>query len=230
MITNWIRKRRYYLMLLYAAANLGCFFMLELFLPSPRHIVHCFFDSYIPFNEWFVLPYCLWYVWVPAFFLYFAKKEEESFFRLCFLVFGGMTLCLAVYMLWPNGLTLREEITGQNFCAYLVRAIRAADPPYNVCPSIHVLSSVAVCLVVLHSGRFRECRKMKAFVSAVTFMICVSTLFIKQHSMIDVLCGWALSLALNHAWEARARKRGEKAPGVRTRCAAMFRGHWRLSK
>ena len=33
----------------------------------------------------------------------------------------------------------------------------------------------------------------------VTILICLSTMFIKQHSLVDVLCGWILSLILDEA-------------------------------
>ena len=57
---------------------LSGFFLLELHEPSDVHIIHCAVDDLIPFNEWFVLPYFLWYAWVPVFMLYFITKLERN--------------------------------------------------------------------------------------------------------------------------------------------------------
>ena len=103
-----------------------------------RMFIHCAVDDLIPFNEWFVLPYFLWYAWVPVFMIYFMIKDREAYLRLCFVMFAGATFCLFVYLLAPNGLNLRQEITSQNFCAQIVRFLRSVDPPNNVCPSMHV--------------------------------------------------------------------------------------------
>ena len=107
---------------------LSGFFLLELHEPSDVHIIHCAVDDLIPFNEWFVLPYFLWYAWVPVFMIYFMIKDREAYLRLCFVMFAGATFCLFVYLLAPNGLNLRQEITSQNFCAQIVRFLRRVDP------------------------------------------------------------------------------------------------------
>ena len=52
---------------------LSGFFLLELHEPSDVHIIHCAVDDLIPFNEWFVLPYFLWYAWVPVFMIYYDQ-------------------------------------------------------------------------------------------------------------------------------------------------------------
>ena len=130
-VMNWIKTHRYCLAGLYMLVFLSGFFLLELHEPSDVHIIHCAVDDLIPFNEWFVLPYFLWYAWVPVFMLYFMIKDREAYLRLCFVMFAGATFCLFVYLLAPNGLNLRQEITSQNFCAQIVRFLRSVDPPHG---------------------------------------------------------------------------------------------------
>ena len=198
-VMNWIKTHRYCLAGLYMLVFLSGFFLLELHEPSDVHIIHCAVDDLIPFNEWFVLPYFLWYAWVPVFMIYFMIKDREAYLRLCFVMFSGATFCLFVYLLAPNGLNLRQEITSQNFCAQIVRFLRRVDPPNNVCPSIHVSSTVAVHLTICHAASVRNKKPIRTLSWIVTILICLSTMFIKQHSLVDVLCGWILSLILDEA-------------------------------
>lgn len=198
---RWIKTHKYCLVGLYMLVFLAGFFLLELREPDPSEIriIHCVLDDYIPFNEWFVLPYFLWYAWVPVFMIYFMLKDRDAYLRLCFVMFVGATFCLFVYFLSPNGLNLRQEITTDDFCSKIVKFLRSVDPPNNVCPSIHVSSTVAVHLTICHAVSVRNKKSVRALSWVVTGLICISTMFIKQHSLVDVICGWILSLILDEA-------------------------------
>ena len=69
----------------------------------------------------------------------------------------------------------------------------------HVCPSIHVSSTVAVHLTICHAASVRNKKPIRTLSWIVTILICLSTMFIKQHSLVDVLCGWILSLILDEA-------------------------------
>lgn len=193
---SWIKTHKYALAGLYLFVFLAGFALLELYVKDPKIIIHCRVDDWIPFCEWFVIPYFLWYGWVPVFLIWFLFHSRYDYLKLCFVMFVGATLCLAVYALLPNGLALRREITADNFCAEIVKMLRNMDPPYNVCPSIHVSSTVSVHRVIVQSRSFQNNHKIKWLSRVVTLAICVSTMFIKQHSVIDVICGWLLTEVL----------------------------------
>ncbi len=203
---NWIRSHKYSLVGLYLFVFLLGFLLMEIYVQEPKYILHCFFDDWIPFCEWFIIPYFLWYAWVPAIMLLFMFKDRKAYLRLCLLMFTGATLCLIIYMIWPTGLDLRREIMADNFCADLVRFIRSVDPACNVCPSIHVSSTVSVHLAVCSSEYLKEKRGVRSLSWGMTLGICLSTLFVKQHSVIDVVCGWALSQGLEEIWQVVDRK------------------------
>ena len=126
------------------------------------------------------------------------------------MMFAGATICLLIYLIWPNGLMLREEIGSETMCAEIIRFLRNIDPPRNVCPSIHVSSTVAIHLSVCHSEAFGKKRKMRALSLAVTVGISLSTVFIKQHSVIDVFWGWLLSLGLDMLLIYSVNRAGKK--------------------
>ena len=190
---HWIKTHKYALVGLYLFVFLAGFGLLELVVKEPKVIIHCPVDDWIPFCEWFVIPYFLWYAWVPVFMIWFMVKSRYDYLKLCFVMLGGATICLVIYAIWPNGLDLRREITTHNFCAETVRFLRSVDPPYNVCPSIHVSSTVSVHRIICQSRSFRDNKKMKWISRGVTWAICLSTMLIKQHSVIDVVFGWLLT-------------------------------------
>ncbi|MCD8326271.1 MAG: hypothetical protein LUC90_06175 [Lachnospiraceae bacterium] len=204
-ITAWVKSHKYCLAGLYALVFLAGFGILELVEPEPKYYLHSALDDLIPFNEYFVIPYFIWYAWIPLVFIYFMRKDGDSDLRYNFLIFAGGTVCLFIYAIWPNGLQLREEITSTNICAWIVKTIRSIDPPCNVCPSIHVSSTVAAHMVIIRYRGFQHNRLIKTVSWILVFLIPAGTLFIKQHSVIDVFWGVVLTLVMALIWEIITR-------------------------
>ena len=64
-------------------------------------------------------------------------------------MFTGMTICLLIYTVLPNGLQLRPAVVRDNLLARIAGMLYAIDTPTNVCPSIHVSSTVAIMIIVM---------------------------------------------------------------------------------
>ena len=78
------------------------------------HIIHWPLDDMIPFCEWFVRPYLIWFLYIPAVFLFLFYHSKKEFYRMCAYEFTGMTIALIVYTVFPNGLNLRLTDIGRN--------------------------------------------------------------------------------------------------------------------
>ena len=122
--------------------------------------------------------------------------DTASYDKLCLMMFSGMTFCLILYMVLPNGLDIRptvEEVGRSNIAMTLMQLIWKADASVNVCPSIHCQSSACMAMAFSHSklAEGKPQRKVLAWVWAA--LICLSTVFTKQHSVIDVACGLAVA-------------------------------------
>ena len=158
----------------------------------PVHLVHCRLDDLIPFCRFAVIPYVMWFGWVPLMLIMLMLKSRGLFWR----TFGGLAVgtsfTLALYAVYPTGLRLRQSVSGVDFCAQLVRLIYRTDTPTNVCPSLHVFVTVVILLALFNadwtSVRFRRVNGLLGLA------ICCSTVLLDQHSLIDVVLGIILAL------------------------------------
>ena len=92
---------------LYWLVYLVWFFWLDRTVKDPKYIIHVPLDDRIPFNEWFVFPYCSWFFLLAGVTALLWWYDTASYDKLCLMMFSGMTFCLILYMVLPNGLDIR---------------------------------------------------------------------------------------------------------------------------
>lgn len=163
------------------------FSLLEEFV-KPKFIIHCALDDVIPFCEYFVIPYLLWFVYISLVTLYLMHYDSAGFWCLAVMMFGGMTVCIILYIIFPNGLMLRSSVPDRNIFCRMVNAIYLVDTSTNVCPSIHVLNSLSAHSALAHSPLTKDAHILKLSSFIFASLVCVSTVMLDQHSIIDVLC------------------------------------------
>lgn len=194
-IYNFLKKYKHIILILYLPVYMIWFLWLEGRDTVDYHSVHCIVDSWIPFNELFIIPYFLWfgYVAMVLVFLFLQTKHLGDFYRCAATLMLGMTTCLIIYTIWPNAQPLRPEtFPRDNFLTQLVAGIYHSDTPTNVCPSIHVYNSIAIHIGLTESHYFKHKRGWKLASLVLCVLICLSTMFLKQHSFIDVVCALIL--------------------------------------
>lgn len=191
----WMKEHRYCYAVGYMIFYLAAFFLSERVL-EPKYIISCPLDSWIPFNEYFVIPYFVWYPLLLVSWIFTMVTSKEDFQDLCMIMFGGMTLSILLYWIFPNGLELRPGQINDNLCGRLVKLLHVVDTPGNVCPSIHVSSSTAVLAVALRSKVLRHRPVLRWGTCLVCAAICLSTMFLKQHSIVDVVCGCLVTFVM----------------------------------
>lgn len=196
-LKEWLSNHKHAWVLGYWPIYLLWFHYLETHVTNHYHIIHSGLDDLIPFNEVFIIPYMLWFVYIAWSMTFFLLKSREEFYRLCIYLFTGMTLSLLICTLFPNGTAFRPVAApDKNIFSWLVSLIQAADTPTNVFPSIHVFNSVAVYVCVRKSEVLRNCRWASPLCFVLTVLICLSTVFLKQHSVIDIAGALLLAAAL----------------------------------
>lgn len=185
------------IILIYAIVYLIFFRYLEQRPIRGFHVIDTVFDSHIPFCEYFIVPYLLWFPYqiVTVLFFIFVNKNKKEYYQLILNMMMGMTIFLIVSYVYPNVLHLRPaEFPRENVFTDLVRWLYRTDTPTNVLPSIHVFNSLAIHMSLTNCESLRDHKGVRYGSLILTILIIMSTMFLKQHSVIDVCCGATLAL------------------------------------
>lgn len=193
---------------LYFLIYMPWFYLLERRTGIRYHFIQCTLDNYIPFNKYFIVPYFLWFGFVAATVLYFFLTDKTGFKKLIMFLYAGMTVFLVVSTLFPTALGLRPfYVTGNDVFANMVRFLYRIDTPTNVFPSIHVYNSLGCFFAVMDSPKLRQNRLVVNSTYFLTISIILSTLFLKQHSVIDMIGAFMMTAAFYSIIYVREEKR-----------------------
>lgn len=181
--------------IVYLIFYLIAFFMVEQYTKDNYNLVHVGLDDKIPFMEIFVIPYFCWFGYVACFVLYFIFFDKDSYWPLFWFLVSGMTIFLVVSAVYPNGQELRPEVFARdNIFTRMIASLYETDTPTNLLPSIHVYNSIAVHIAVMKSVKLRKYRPVQLLSGVLCVLIILSTMFIKQHSVVDVVLAFALAI------------------------------------
>lgn len=167
------------------------FFLLELLHPEPVFWVHSPLDDAIPFVGAFIIPYVLWYLYAFGFLLWYYLKDTVLFVRLARYMGAILLISCFVYTVVPNGQQLRPAEPGGDIFSRVCALLYSIDTPTNSFPSIHAAFSVAVHITVLYDRKRGWPFKSASFVLCA--FICVSTVMVKQHSVLCLYSGLGLA-------------------------------------
>jgi membrane-associated phospholipid phosphatase len=180
--------------LVYAPFYMIWFIAIEKHTFSHYSVIHTAIDDVIPFNEIFVIPYYMWFLYVSLTLLFFMLSfDVEDYYRNFFFLAAGMTIFLLVSTFFPNCHYLRPVVMPRdNVFTHLVQVIYNTDTAANLWPSIHVYNSLGSMIAIHHSKRFTK--KGIVVSDIVGISIILSTLFIKQHSVYDVITAFIMAI------------------------------------
>lgn len=211
-IRRWLLARRYYWPLSYGLVYIVLYLAAEHRHPAAITWMHSPIDDAIAFREEFVIAYLLWFPFWLGFIVWLTIRDREhrhEFPRFARLMIIGITICFIAYFVWPTGTQLRPDpYPRTNLLTDLVAVIQSIDTETNVCPSLHVYTT-AITNHFLLTSRYVHSRWLRAGSVILTVAICASTVFLKQHSILDVFAALALYAVMicTDAWVRLARSR-----------------------
>lgn len=137
-------------------------------------------DKEIPFISVFVFPYIYWYIYIFIGVIFILVKDRRKYIRALLAVYIGMLVCYFIYYLFPVEIA-RPTIINNDLPNKLVNIIYQNDRPLNCFPSLHVLNSY---IIMRYTNR-KENKYWFYYTQIVGILIILSTLFIKQHFILD---------------------------------------------
>ena len=196
---NWVMGHKYAFILLFWPIQTVVYELMRIaFMHVPVVMIHSPLDDKIPFCEWFAIPYYVWYFYIASVLFYTIYHGKREFLRAAFLVIGCTLIPMIFFVIMPNGIeySMRpdfEALGRDNFCIDLVKGIYAGDsPPRNVMPSIHCSVALAIAMGYTRAESLKGKWLFKLCTWVLSGFICASTVFIKQHSILDVFGGIAM--------------------------------------
>ena len=206
-----IRKDRHAWVFLYIFIYIPWFLWLENHVTTHYHVIQIRLDEHIPFIEYFIIPYLMWFVFIAGVFLYFFFTDVPGFYKLAIFMFTGMTVFLIVSTIFPNGQDLRPVVFERdNIFVDMVRMLYRTDTCTNVFPSLHVFNSLSVCVAVADSEELRKHRGICMGTYILAGLIILATMFLKQHSVLDVLGACLMACIIYQFVYAPERRRVPK--------------------
>lgn len=196
-MSGFFQKYKHAWVLLYVFIYFPWFRYLEKHVATHFNPIHMAVDDHIPFIEFFIVPYLLWFAYVVCAVVYFFFHNRSDYYKLCTFLFVGMTVFLIISTLYPNGHYLRPAaFERDNIFVDLVRRLYQVDTPTNLFPSIHVYNSLGVHFAVCNSETLRRSRLVKNGSFVLMTSIILSTMFLKQHSVFDVITAFVMAALL----------------------------------
>ena len=161
------------------------------------HTIHMFMDDLIPFSEFFVIPYLSWHVVSLIMIVYLFRNDRPVFRKMMQFFIVGAIMSFAAFLIYPSCHSLRpDSFERDNILTWIVSMIYLVDTPTNVCPSMHVIGSMGLMFAAMYANE-KLSIQAKTAMAVTVFFICVSTLFVKQHSIVDAVVALPVSFA---AW------------------------------
>jgi membrane-associated phospholipid phosphatase len=174
------------------------FYLIAVYILPEKLVVEGYASTAIPFDDAipFFAPAVVFYVlWFPLLFfsgLWLLLKDALNFRRYMFALAVCMTLAAVVYLLWPNGQDLRPDLSRpRDLFEWMLGGLYRIDTNTNVLPSLHVACVVPVVACLRSSPGIRR-RWVPAAAGVLSLLVAASTVFVKQHAILDLAAGAVL--------------------------------------
>jgi membrane-associated phospholipid phosphatase len=159
-------------------------------------------DRVTPFIPQFILPYIIWYGFIFAILIWLMIKDGKLYAITLGSIVVGLLASYGVYAVFQTTVP-RPAVPGQDIFSHLIRLVYNNDKPYNAFPSIHVLTSYIIFLVSYETKVYSK--ELALGSQALSILIIFSTVFLKQHVLLDVaggiVFGWAAYKLLSYAYD-----------------------------
>ena len=158
-------------------------FIPELVAGRTLHRPELALDRVVPLQPTWALVYGSFYSFLIILPVFVVRQEEHirRTISAYLVVWIAAYVCFVVY---PTVAPRPTEVIGEGFAIWGLRSLYSADPPYNCFPSLHVAHSFVSALTC-----YRVHRELGIAAALCASLVAVSTLYSKQHYILDLAGG-----------------------------------------
>ncbi|MBQ6431732.1 MAG: phosphatase PAP2 family protein [Oscillospiraceae bacterium] len=151
-------------------------------------------DALFPYTPIWAIAYIASFAFWFYLYTTVAKESPEAAYRLVAADFCGKLVCLICFIVVPSTLDRPTgDAIGTGFGPFLIRVIYWTDDPTNLFPSLHCFIAWLGTRYIFEAKKLRF-RALNAVLCVIgSLMVFVSTLYTKQHVIVDVYSGVALA-------------------------------------
>ena len=178
-----INKKYFYVLLieiastaLYPLTNRPIGFVRNLTLP---------WDAKIPLIKEFLLIYHISYPFMYFNLFLFLILYKDVFVKGALSIALGNVLAFFTFFLYQTEVP-RPDVLGNDLFSRMLRITYENDMPYNGFPSLYILTTTIIITAILSS---KSNKGYKIFSTVLCILIFLSTLFVKQYTLLDVVGG-----------------------------------------
>jgi len=161
----------------------------------------------------------LWPIWTPVYLFWIpfwvlavafsAWKMDDRLFKALFIsLMAAIVTALLTFVSFPT-YVVRPDVTGSGWAVEMLRGLYRTDGIYNALPSGHMY---IITLIALYWTRWN--RRTQPLMIALVTLIGLSTLFTKQHYVLDLVAGSLLAYAAYRlgVWWVYERRAAQDTP------------------
>lgn len=165
---NWLTAQR--------ASVYSLYFPFELQIPFVPEMIWGYFSMYVLF-------------FFPVFLM-----DAQQLRKLGARLVSGTMLSGAIFLLLPSQLGFQRISPAEAPYSWMFDGMFSLDLPYNMAPSLHVVYTGLILFILIESARSTAAKA--AWLGWLT-IVCISTILVHQHHLVDVFMGLGMVWALH---------------------------------
>ncbi len=164
--------------------NAFIYFFIKLFITN-YNLIGSSLDSHIPFLPSFIYLYMLWYPFEIYTLFKIYKADKNNYIKTIIALALSLLIMHFIFIIYPT-MVDRPVVESFNSLTTLILYISfKSDTPVNCFPSGHCMLCFIMIFSILKSKNISINRK--ALLVTINILIVLSTLFVKQHVIYDVI-------------------------------------------
>ena len=177
----------------------ACYFLIPFIrspIPAPQFLINI--DTVIPFVWWMIIPYYFYYIILFLPLMLSDRTKLKSFIQIATIL---LLISYTVFIIWPISCEKILATRTDNPLAWMHGMITFTWLYQNAFPSIHVIISCMVCLILGY-----EFSRQRILYWVGGGSVFFATFFIKQHFLIDSVAGLILGCIGYFFWLKKTKE------------------------